>query len=278
MTFAPSLDLHLKPETFPSVESAHELRIAPSVLEERTLRLFYIYFVTSGTGSLCTNGVSQDFSFGNVYIWKPGDRWSGKVDSTHVALAVKFNWPDTKSTQPLPEGFFRLPRRIKVKPEAGQRLKNIFDPLIQCHLTKTAGWRLRSTGYLYTLLSALVAEAQSPHSDEPAVDRRLALALSFMEKNLSDEINVRDIAEYAQLSEDYFRRLFTRRMAMSPVKYLTLLRVNAARRLIASEPRLTVCAISRQVGFNDGRYFGRIFRRHCGVSPGAYRDSLSRLD
>jgi transcriptional regulator GlxA family with amidase domain len=115
-------------------------------------------------------------------------------------------------------------------------------------------------------------------SDKPALDRRLSLALSFMEERFSAEISVREIAEYAHLSEDYFRRLFTRRMTMSPVKYLALLRVKAARRLIAAEPGLTVSAVSRQVGFNDGRYFARIFRRHCGITPAAYRDSLGGPD
>jgi AraC-like DNA-binding protein len=279
MTYsAPSLDFHVKPETWPIVESAIASRIEPAALEERKLELFNIYFVTSGTGTVRVNGATQDFNFGNVYIWKPGDLWSGQISSTHLALAVKFRWPGTKGAEPLPEGFIRLPRKILLKPEAQQRLKEIFDALIQCHLTKAPGWELLSTGYLYALLSTLMAESQAPMSDKPALDRRLSLAMSFMEQHLSDEISVREIAEFAHLSEDYFRRLFTRRMKVSPVKYLALLRIKAARRIIASEPNLTVSAVSRQVGFNDGRYFARIFRRHCGITPAAYRDSLGGPD
>lgn len=270
-----AFEFNVPMELLPKVENAILSNIPPCELDERRLQLFNIYFVISGTGKLMINHVQHDFNFGNVYIWKPGDVWSGRIDTPHHALAVKFEWPGYKPSRPGNSELIKLPARIQLKPEGQRRIKEIFDPLVECCLAKHSGWRVAAAGYLYALLTALVREAGCGVSEKPALDRRLTLALSFMEEHLGETFSVREVAEYASLSEDYFRRLFTRRMKMSPVKYLTQLRIREARRLMVLRPELTVFAAGRQVGFSDGRYFARIFRRHYGITPAAYRAGVS---
>jgi AraC family transcriptional regulator, arabinose operon regulatory protein len=272
---ATNFDFQIPLESLPKVDNAVASQIEPCELEERTLQFFNIYFVVSGTGKLMVNHVPQEFNFGNVYIWKPGDTWSGRIDTPHHALAVKFEWPGWITGRQTGSELIQLPNKIALKPEGQRRIKEVLDPLVEICLAKHNNWRISAAGYVYALLAALQREAGIGMSDKPALDRRLTLALSYMEEHLGDTLSVREIAEYASLSEDYFRRLFTRRMKMSPIKYLTLLRIREARRLMVIRPELTVFAAGRQVGFSDGRYFARIFRRHYGITPAAYRAGVS---
>ena len=46
-----------------------------------------------------------------------------------------------------------------------------------------------------------------------------------------------------------------------------------AKQLLA-DPRIKINEISSQVGYNDGNYFGKSFRKFSGVSPSEYREQV----
>ena len=68
---------------------------------------------------------------------------------------------------------------------------------------------------------------------------------------------------------DYLRRLFKKEMGMSPLEYLTKLRMKNAEWLL-STAWVNGCAISeisRMCGFSNALYFSRVFRKYYGCSP-----------
>ena len=159
-------------------------------------------------------------------------------------------------------------------------MRYAYYQMIEAFQTKLRGWEPISASYLRLIFTIMHAESlRAPAIDEqaanPAIDRRLRLAVEFMEQHLRKTISIGEVAEYASLSEDYFRRLFARQMGMKPVQFLEQLRVKEAKRLIAENPGLPVGEAGRQAGFNDQRYFCRVFKRHYGIPPGQYRKGLS---
>ena len=72
------------------------------------------------------------------------------------------------------------------------------------------------------------------------------------------------------ISASHFRRKWKERMSISPLRYLTNLRMNeACRRLVVS--RDSIHEIAQAVGYEDAFYFSRLFHKHMGVSPKDYR-------
>lgn len=65
-------------------------------------------------------------------------------------------------------------------------------------------------------------------------------------------------------------RYFKEHTGSSPLDYLIRLRIEKAKDLI-SHSDLLITEIAFQVGFNDGNYFARQFKRICGISAGGYR-------
>ena len=57
---------------------------------------------------------------------------------------------------------------------------------------------------------------------------------------------------------------------MTPVEYLTRHRVDAAARLL-QESAMSAGEIAASCGFTDASYFGKVFRREFGCTPGQYR-------
>lgn len=73
---------------------------------------------------------------------------------------------------------------------------------------------------------------------------------------------------------DHIRRLFKEQCKTSPLSYLTLLRINRAKQLLAQYPHESVSAIALHCGFQDPNYFSSCFKKHTGMSPLEYRKSI----
>jgi transcriptional regulator GlxA family with amidase domain len=95
-------------------------------------------------------------------------------------------------------------------------------------------------------------------------------ALQAIEARLEDRLTNHDLAQLCHLSEDYFIRLFRASVGQSPTQYIQSQRVRrAAQRLLFSTESIE--AIAAATGFGNRFYFSRVFARHLGVAPAAYR-------
>ena len=74
--------------------------------------------------------------------------------------------------------------------------------------------------------------------------------------------------------KDYFRRCFKKETGKTPNRYLTDMRINNAKQLLADSKPITIGAIAQSCGFSDSLYFSTCFKRNVGRSPLAYRKSI----
>jgi AraC-like DNA-binding protein len=124
------------------------------------------------------------------------------------------------------------------------------------------------------LLLELVAIASESQA-ERVVDRRLARALELIDRDFARPLALRQLAQAAGLTEDYFTRLFRRELGLPPMQHLIRTRLAAARRLLAADPALAVAEAASRSGFEDAGHFARLFRRHYGVAPREFRSRLA---
>lgn len=99
---------------------------------------------------------------------------------------------------------------------------------------------------------------------------RLKAMLNFIHENYAKTIRVADIAAAAGVCERECFRCFTRSLDITPVEYLTRHRVAVAARLLRETARGSA-EIASACGFRDAGYFGKVFRRVFGCTPGEYR-------
>jgi AraC-like DNA-binding protein len=97
-------------------------------------------------------------------------------------------------------------------------------------------------------------------------------ALRHIEENLSASLPNRTLAEICCLSEGHFIRRFGECVGQTPACYIQEMRVRAAaQRLLFTEDSIE--QIAANTGFGSRYYFTRVFARHMGISPAAYRKS-----
>jgi two-component system response regulator YesN len=102
-------------------------------------------------------------------------------------------------------------------------------------------------------------------------DRVVERALAFMHENFQrPDLQLKEVAAAVHVSSSHLAHLLRTHVGVRYVKYMTLLRIGEAKRLLVKTD-LRVAAIANRVGYPDPGYFYRVFRREEGVTPSEYR-------
>ena len=107
----------------------------------------------------------------------------------------------------------------------------------------------------------------------PEMDPAISAFETLLAENLTNPaFRVGEAMEKTGYCTDYFRRRFKRETGMTPVAYLTDLRVQYAKKLLRQQrvSGLTTREIAQMAGFPDPYYFSRVFRKAVGISPSRY--------
>jgi len=100
-------------------------------------------------------------------------------------------------------------------------------------------------------------------------------AISYIEENFSEKINLADCARAASLSSYQFCRKFKKFTGMTPMKFVTLLRINKAKALLAYED-MNITEVSEHVGFSDSSVFCAQFKKLTGLNPREFKKSAHK--
>lgn len=99
---------------------------------------------------------------------------------------------------------------------------------------------------------------------------RIKKILVYIEKNYGADITLEDIANSANISQSTCLRLFSTVLGTTPIKYLTIFRIQKAAEALKRADGRTISEIAHACGFSDASYFNRCFRKEHGVTPSEY--------
>jgi len=103
--------------------------------------------------------------------------------------------------------------------------------------------------------------------------KQLSITKEWIEANYASPITLRQMAAVATLDAQHFLRMFRDCYGVTPHRFLTNIRLNAARLQIQNTQE-TISAIGLQTGFESLPTFSRLFRERFGSSPTVYRKKI----
>lgn len=107
------------------------------------------------------------------------------------------------------------------------------------------------------------------------IDESIERTLVVIRQRYGEKLSLSYLAEVAGLSNFHFCRVFQRQVGMSPIKFLSLVRMWRAKYLLESTT-LSVAAITRQVGYGSVTTFTTRFSALFGIAPGQLRRQHAR--
>ncbi len=105
-------------------------------------------------------------------------------------------------------------------------------------------------------------------------DPRLARVLVELHSKPSHDWDVAAMADLMGASRSVFSERFTEIVGVSPLRYLTELRMGLAAKWLERE-QLSVAHLAHRLGYGSQAAFTRAFKRARGVSPGNYRRNMA---
>ena len=96
--------------------------------------------------------------------------------------------------------------------------------------------------------------------------------VSYIEKNYSKSISLKDIAKYIGISEQHLSTVFKKETGKPFSTYLTEYRIDRAKELL-EQNEINLKQLYSEVGFNNYNYFFTVFKKYVGCTPETYRKS-----
>ncbi|PZR37929.1 MAG: hypothetical protein DI538_10980 [Azospira oryzae] len=105
--------------------------------------------------------------------------------------------------------------------------------------------------------------------------KKLKRTITYMTKHFADPLTVAQLAELAALSQYHYIRCFKSAYEVTPLQYLTRLRLKNAS-LLLKRTTTSIGNIIPQCGFEDESAFIRLFKREFKMTPLVYRKAFGK--
>ncbi|MBD2866202.1 response regulator [Paenibacillus oceani] len=96
----------------------------------------------------------------------------------------------------------------------------------------------------------------------------------YVQQRIDRDISVQDIASHFYLSREYVSRRFKQEFGETISDYILRHRMEQAKTLLL-HPDLKIVQIARMTGYEDEKYFSKVFKKAFGVTPMEYRKKQS---
>jgi AraC-like DNA-binding protein len=263
------------PEVAPYAFAMGEtVKLPTSVPELRAFRV---------TSEKLRSGVKEHYAVGRTErglseAWARGKIWSSAPGSIHVKEPgdvhrdLALDGPITFTVVILPAGDIERVReagKVIALPQL-EAADERAAPFHRLHDAVCAGADRLS---LEVVLAEAVTTFTRLRTAHPEHTRPVRRAMDYLRERLAESFTLDDIAAYAALDKFHLCRAFRAQVGMPPHAYLTHLRIQRARQLLASGLRAS--EVAPRVGLYDQSQLTRHFRRIMGVTPARYGNARS---
>lgn len=259
-----------------------------NIIEHRHLQ-FEIVLFKSGRGLYTTMSGNHDIQPGDVFVFASGERhcitdiydgedfrfmnihfepryvWGSKNNGlSNDAMNICFSHDD---------GFCnRLPRNDPYTDNVRRLIEETEAELEQ----RLPEYELMVHNKIYEILVILARHlnygtGRTVTAEECRHIRSVKSAIDYVNRHLSEELTLEEIAEQADLSPNYFSHIFKKTVGITLWDYITSKRVESAMTLITDSHDRNILDIAADCGFNNTANFNKMFRRVTGMTPGEFR-------
>jgi len=152
-----------------------------------------------------------------------------------------------------------------------ERMVHLFRELTHAHQESSLIARLREKSIVLEILALLLDQVPLRINGSRTIEmERLTVIQQYIESHLHEEMTLDGLAALLHLHPNYFIKYFKRHFGTSPLKYVSLKKLEKAKSLLKTTT-WSIKEIAAHTGYEDANHFSKTFRREMGYSPSEYR-------
>lgn len=216
-----------------------------------------LYFI-EGRARVVTGGETLEVALYDLLVYPPGVAHRETLDSTSRQEIVCF-WLELGGKPTLPFSF-------KLSDDDGE-LGWLFQGAHRNHIQRGGHFLELEDHLLRSLLIFMEQKLElGGQSKVAALDRCRA----YIDEHCTEHFEMDTLAEVACVSPSYLSRLFKKHLGTTPMRYRNSVRVERAKHLLLAKS-VTVEEIADALGFEDAKYFSRLFKIATSLTPSQFR-------
>ena len=149
-----------------------------------------------------------------------------------------------------------------------EKILKLFKELEYKRTIRKPMYEIESIRDTYSILLILTQFIQKKYLPTEKTNK-IKPALEYIANNYNKNIKNDVLANLCNLSNVYFRKLFTEIMGTSPISYVQELRIKKAKEMLKSDYG-SITDIAQSLGYLNIYDFSRTFKKYTGVSPSKY--------
>lgn len=233
------------------------------------------FLILRGEVTLECNGKVYEMTEDSCLVVNDGDIYSMEGQKANVVLivSIRFQYLQRECPEILRFSYRCRGEEDPEKQGILQELKQRIAKMTFLYLNREEGWEFLFRSQIQKSLRCLYLHFRTEKEGAALAapdDQRMHSVLEYIQKNYSQRISLKDLAEREYLTPSYISRLFHRKMGVNLTKYLSALRLEAAVRELL-ETSHTVTQIAMNNGFSGPKAFGQQFKEMYHESPAEYR-------
>lgn len=240
------------------------------VHQRRVMECWVLLYVLSGTLEISSGGSARSVESGEWLFLRPGEEHFGvsPSDGELSYLWAHFS-PETPFFEAERGGAYTIPEYGRA---SSQRVGVIFRQLVDCSRRSMYTPRMTECA-LEMLLTELTQEhfeaCESGRRGNPLIED----VNEWIRLNCHRQITINDIAEEFHYNPEYLSSLYSRETGSTLTRSIVRARVDISKRML-SDRSTSIKEAAFSCGFNDEKYYMRVFRKFEGMTPAQYRSAI----
>jgi AraC-like DNA-binding protein len=243
--------------------------------------VFEITYVSEGEATwVVSDGSEIRLQGGMAAVTQPGELHQGKFKIISPCRLFwvgfdPFNKNACRDTVFRPDEMRLIGKILKdagnVSWKADKALAECFEELLTAvrQANKTDALSMLSNRILVCRLLVAIVHSLQENAQAAGKSAFMAAVENYINKNLTKEITVAELAAVVEISAARFSERFKRETGFSPADFVRRARCKAACVMI-KENKLSITEIAYRLKFAGSQHFAGVFKKYMGMSPSEY--------
>ena len=149
---------------------------------------------------------------------------------------------------------------------------NQLSAIVDAYLNQADYQPLIVLGYVYNLIGLLYTHCSTSSKSATAIEEKFEKVINYINKHFAEDISSSYLSQKFGYEEAYFCRKFKKNTGITVMKYMQVLRMEEAKKLILKS-ELSIKDIALTCGFSDTAYFTNCFKKLYQMTPSQMRES-----
>ncbi|WP_394917989.1 helix-turn-helix domain-containing protein [uncultured Robinsoniella sp.] len=236
---------------------------------------YQLIYVAKGKADFEKNGVRKELAAGSLILYRPLEpqKYYYYAQNTPELFWIHFSGYGAEAL--LDAAGFKEQDMLEIG--FTSEYTQIMNKMIRELQLKRPGHCELLTLYFREFLTLISRHQQEKGIGSTKIKSEIETAVHYFNEHFSQELSIQDYAAANHISTCWFIRTFRQYMGMTPMQYITSIRITKAKELLETTD-LTINEIGDLTGYQNALYFSRIFKKTVGAAPTEYRKSVSYIN